>query len=228
MEPLHVLIACEVSQAECIAFRELGCLAFSCDLQPCRRGGHPEWHILGDVSALLKGETNFRTMDGVEHNVPRWDLIVAHPPCTYLCKVGSQWLYKCPNEWHLVNGRICRVNGKRYFSMVRARAFFYLCLGAQADYVAVENPLPMAAAELPPATCFVDQSWYGVKYSKKTLYWLRGLPSPMAEYIYPNPKCYVRASRGKYRGRTFPALARAIARQWYDYIIEDRKGGRAL
>lgn len=228
MTNLHVLIACEESQAECIAFRELGCLAYSCDIQPCRRDGHPEWHILGDVTALLDGETTFRTMDGEEHCVPRWDLIVAHPPCTYLCKCGSPWLRKDANFWAYAAGRRIYVNEHRWFQLQAARQFFFKCLRAHAYYVAVENPLPMAAAELPPASCFVDPSWYGVKYSKKTLYWLRGLPAPMAEYIYPNPKCYVRASRGKYRSRTFPALARAIARQWVEFIQSDLDIWRAL
>lgn len=225
---LNVLIACEESQAECIAFRELGCMAFSCDLLPCRRGGHPEWHILGDVSPLLEGLTHFQTMDGEFHDVSRWDLIVAHPPCTYLCKSGSLWLRKNGDRWVCVNGKWICVNQFRYFRMREARRFFFKCLNARANYVAVENPLPMAAAELPPASCFACPSWYGVKYSKKTLYWLRGLPALMAEYIYANPKCYVSASRGKYRSRTFPALARSIARQWTDYILSDYSQGGGL
>lgn len=75
MKHLNVLIACEESQAECEAFRALGHNAFSCDIQPCRRGGHPEWHIQADVSRHLHGISQFYTMDGRHHNLSRWHLI---------------------------------------------------------------------------------------------------------------------------------------------------------
>ena len=84
---IYVLIACEESQAECYAFRELGFTAYSCDIQPVRRGGREDWHILGDVTPLLQGETKFVVMTGEEITVPRWDLIIAHPPCTYISRV---------------------------------------------------------------------------------------------------------------------------------------------
>lgn len=86
---LYVLIACEESQAECKAFRELGHIAYSCDIQPCRPTGNPSWHIQGDVTPYLQGVTQFTTQDGSLQSVPRFDLIIAHPPCTYLCKVSS-------------------------------------------------------------------------------------------------------------------------------------------
>lgn len=218
---LYVLIACEESQAECKAFRELGHIAFSCDLQKCRKGGNPDWHIHGDVRPYLQGKTMFRTQSGKSRIVPRWDLIIAHPPCTYLCKVGSMHLYKNPDAW------VRTINGKKYMNWDRvmhlkiARKFFFECLNAKAPYVAVENPIPMAIAELPKATCFADPSWFGVKYTKKTLYWLKNLPPVMAEVIYSNPRCYVTSSRGKYRSRTFPQLAKAIATQWASAILDD-------
>lgn len=208
MRKLNVLIACEESQAECTAFRRLGHLAFSCDIQPCRKGMHPEWHIWGDVLPFLHGRTHFQTMDGKLHKLSKWDLIIAHPPCTYLCKVSSVHMIK--------NGVL---NQERFDKMMKAREFFFECLNAAACYVAVENPLPMARAKLPKPDCFVQPSWFGVKYTKKTLYWLRNLPPLMAEYIYPDPKEFVRSSRGKYRSRTFPQLADALARQWSDYIL---------
>ncbi len=207
MTQLNVLIACEESQAECIAFRDRGFRAFSCDIQPCRRNGHPEWHIWGDVRRFLNGDTTFQTMDGKLHRIKQWDLIIAHPPCTYLCKVSSVHMVK--------DGEI---NPDRYNKMLEARVFFFECLAAKANFVAVENPLPMARAELPKPDCFVQPSWYGHKYTKKTLYWLKNLPPLMPEMEYPNPKEFVRASRGKYRSRTFPGIAKAIAKQWGDYI----------
>lgn len=207
---LNILIACEESQAECNAWRELGHRAFSCDIQPCKRDGRPEWHIWGDVTELLQGRCRFQTMDGKLHRLEKWDLIIAHPPCTYLCKVSSVHM--------VIKGKI---QADRYQKMLEARAFFFRCLGAQADYVAVENPLPMARAHLPKPSCYADPSWFGVKYTKKTLYWLKNLPPIMAEKVYCSPKQYVHSSRGKYRSRTFPAMAMGIARQWERYILDD-------
>lgn len=216
---LNVLIACEESQAECMAFRRLGHRAFSCDLQKARY--HDEWHIMGDVTPLLSGQTTFRTADGKKHSLVRWDLIIAHPPCTYLCKVGSYWMYYTNRK----NGRqfekLSVPNPERYQKMLQARQFFMTCLNAKAHYVAVENPLPMAAAQLPKPSCFIQPSWFGVKYTKKTLYWLKNLPPIMPRIEYPNPRSYVRSSRGKYRSRTFPEVAEALARQWSAYILDE-------
>lgn len=208
MTQLFVLIACEESQAECMAFRNLGHVAFSCDIQKARL--NPAFHIMGDVTPYLHGCTQFTTQDGVQHNVPRWDLIVAHPPCTYLCKVSSV---------HMVIDGVVQM--ERLEKMKQARAFFFECLAASAPYVAVENPLPMARAELPKPSCYIQPYWFGVKYSKKTLFWLRNLPPIMPKYIYPNPKQYVRSSRGKYRSRTFPQVAEACAAQWSQYILDE-------
>lgn len=207
---LYVLIACEESQAECSAFRSLGHIAFSCDIQPCRPSGNPAWHIQGDVTPLLKGAVQFTTQDGTRQSVPHFDLIIAHPPCTYLCKVSSV---------HMVKNGV--IQQDRYDKMLLARDFFFQCLNAQAPFVAVENPLPMARAQLPKPSCFLQPSWFGVKYTKKTLFWLKNLPPVMPNLEYPNPKEYVRASRGKYRSRTFPEVAMAIAQQWSRYILDE-------
>lgn len=208
MKKLNILIACEESQAECLAFRELGHNAYSCDLQPARY--NPDFHILGDVTPYLDGRTSFTTQSGFRITLPCWDLIIAHPPCTYLCRVSSIHM---------------RVNGQlqleRYAKMKEARLFFFHCLRASARYVAVENPIPMAIAQLPRPSCYLQPSWFGVKYTKKTLYWLKNLPPIMPEIEYPNPKSYVNCSRGKYRSRTFPAVASAIARQWSSYILNE-------
>ena len=214
-EKLYVLIACEESQAETFAFRELGHIAYSCDIQPCRPSGKPEWHIQQDCRPLLHGATKFTTQDGAQVTVPRWDLIICHPPCTYICKVSSVQLVK----W--IDGHAW-LNEERLQKMYDGAAFFNECLTAEAPYVAVENPLPMKRAGLPKPSFFACPSWFGVKYTKKTLYWVRNLPPLIADIEYPNPKEFVRSSRGKYRSRTFPELAQAIARQWSEYIIKDR------
>lgn len=109
---------------------------------------------------------------------------------------------------------------ERYAKMQRAREFFLKCLAAKAPYVMVENPLPMARANLPPPSFYIQPFWFGVKYSKKTLYWVKNLPPLMPEIINPDYKQFVRASRGKYRSRTFPAVADAIARQYTTFILD--------
>lgn len=204
----NVLIACEESQAEMLAFLDRGFNVFSCDIQKARY--RADRHICGDVSSLLRGRTKFQTQDGKLHHVKKWHLIIAHPPCTYLCKVSSVHM--------MINGEL---QMGRYERMMQAREFFYQCLNAQADFVAVENPLPMARAKLPKPDCFIHPSWFGVKYTKKTLFWLRNLPPLMPEIINPRAKEFVRASRGKYRSRTFPQVASAIAKQWGEYVLNN-------
>lgn len=221
MKKLNVLIACEESQAECTAFRALGHNAFSCDIQPCRPGGNPDWHIHADVTPYLHGNTTFTTQSGKQCTVDHWDLIIAHPPCTYLCKISSVHMYKKPLEPINCNGEQLMLNRSRYDAMIRGHEFFYECINAYTPYVAVENPIPMRLANLPRPTCYADPSWYGVKYTKKTCYWLRNLPPLMPKIQHPHPRCYVTASRGKYRSRTFPQMANAIARQWSQYILDD-------
>ena len=207
---LYVLIACEESQAECAAFRAIGHVAYSCDVKPCWKGANPYWHIQQDVRPLLQGDTAFNVQAGFLRCVPRWVLIIAHPPCTYMCKVSSPHM---------------RIHGQlqqdRYEKMLDARRFFFECLEANAPYVAVENPLPMAIAKLPPPSCFIQPSWFGVKYTKKTLYWLKNLPPVLPTIEHPTPKCFVTSSRGHYRSRTFPQVAEAIAQQWSDFILHD-------
>lgn len=88
---MKLLVACEESQRVCTAFREKGHEAYSCDLQACS-GGHPEWHIMQDVIPLLNGNCEFETVDGTKHKIEgKWDMIIAHPPCTYLTVVGNRW-----------------------------------------------------------------------------------------------------------------------------------------
>lgn len=205
---LYVLILCEESQAECKAFREKGFIAYSCDIVRCS-GGHPEWHAQCPAEFFLQGGKRFYTQDNVYHYVPRWDLIIAHPPCTYLCKVSSVHMW--------TKGEI---NPLRYAHMKVAADFFRQCLRAPAPFVAVENPIPMQRAGLPDPDCFVEPYWFGDPYSKKTLYWLKDLPPIMPEVDMQEVKQFVHSSRGKYRSRTFQGIARALAKQWGDYVKE--------
>lgn len=220
---LNVLIACEESQAECLAFRSLGHNAYSCDIQPCLPKGHPEWHIHADCTPYLQGQSTFITQDGKKHRVSKWHLIIAHPPCTYLCRLSSVQLYRPPIEDCLIWGQHLLCNKQRLNGLKAGRKFFVMCLHAKAPYLAVENPIPMALSKLPRPSCYACPSWFGVKYTKKTCYWLKNLPPLLPKIIYSNPKSFVDSSRGKYRSRTFPQLAQAIAEQWSSYILNDMK-----
>ena len=94
MKTQRLLVACEESQRVCTAFRAKGWEAYSCDIIDCS-GGHPEWHIKQDVLPLLDGNCAFETCDGTRHEiVGQWDMIIAHPPCTYLSNAGAARLFK--------------------------------------------------------------------------------------------------------------------------------------
>ena len=111
---MNILVCCEESQAVCIAFRERGHIAFSCDIQECS-GGHPEWHIQCDVLPLINGDCNFTTCDGEEHHQRgEWDMLIAFPPCTYLSNAGAVRLYDRPNF----------INQARYQKGLAGKAFF--------------------------------------------------------------------------------------------------------
>lgn len=207
---INILIACEESQRECIAFRERGFNAFSCDIQKCS-GKHPEWHIFGDVTPLLEGCCSFKTQDGKIHNLKKWHCIIAHPPCTYLSRVSLPCL--------IINGQ---VDAQRFEEMKKARSFFFQCLNAHAQFVAVENPIPMKRAELPKPNARVSPHNFGNKYSKTTYYWLRNLPPLLYGMEFSGKtKSYHDYSWGKYRSRTFTEIAQAIATQWGDFIIQE-------
>ena len=111
---MKVLVACEESQRVCTAFRELGHEAYSCDVQECS-GGHPEWHIQGDVLPYIDGNCIVTTMDGSAHRIDgTWDLLIAHPPCTYLSNAGARHLWK----GHVLNQGTKKAWKPRHFSCV--------------------------------------------------------------------------------------------------------------
>ena len=138
---MNVLIACEESQEVCKAFRAKGHNAFSCDIQECS-GGHPEWHIQDDVLKHLDG----------------WDLIIAHPPCTYLSNAGARWLWAG-----------YRLNIERYEKGLDARAFFMKLWHANCPCICIENPIPSSIYFLPSCSQIVQPYEYGHPYSKKNL-----------------------------------------------------------
>ena len=130
---MNVLIACEESQEVCKAFRARGHRAFSCDIQECS-GGHPEWHIKGDALAVINGCCAFQTQDGKMHcQGCRWDVLIAHPPCTYLtnCATRSHSLRMTP---------LSKINARTELR-IEAMAFFMKFVNAECDRIAIENPV---------------------------------------------------------------------------------------
>ena len=201
---MKVLIACEESQEVCKAFRAKGHEAYSCDVQE-PSGGHPEWHILGDALKALEGG-QVVTMDGVTHDVGKWDLLIAHPPCTYLSNAGARHLWK---GHQLQADRVM--------------------LGIHK--ICVENPVPSKVFCLPPYTQAVQPYEYGHPYSKKTCLWLKVLPPlfptdivepvatwcPSGSYAHKHDernKGMFTTDRAKNRAKTFPGIAKAMAEQW--------------
>lgn len=225
---MKILIACEESQRVCTAFRERGFEAYSADIQG-PSGGHPEWHILGDVLKVLNGG-EFTTMDGATHTVEKWDCIIAHPPCTYLSNAGACRLYK------VINGKTY-IERDRFEKGIDAKDFFLKFYDAHCTHIAVENPIPSAVFRLPPYTQTIQPYEHGEAFSKKTCLWLRNLPkikpSNMISKYKPYVSCGTSINKGnkekagvpraggsaKVRSRTFLGIASAMAQQWGDYLL---------
>ena len=222
---LNVLIACEESQRVCMAFRERGHRAFSCDIQPCS-GGHPEWHIQGDVLPYLNGDYFFTTCDGEIHMINgKWDLIIAHPPCTDLAVSGARHFAQKQKD------------GRQQKSIV----FFMQMALANCDHVAVENPVCIMSSAWRKPDQIIQPYQFGDHARKTTCLWLKGLP-PLNPTNIVDPGEIVKGgfsvgaslnyatdSDGKIlswndprtariRSKTFPGIARAMAEQWTEYI----------
>lgn len=209
---MNVLVACEESQRVTMEFRKLGHNAFSCDIEPCS-GGHPEWHIMQDVVSLLDGYCSFKTVDGLEHEVSaKWDLIIAHPPCTYLSNAGARFLYPkgVLNEERLQKG-------------IEAKKLFMAIYNADCEKICVENPIPSRVYELPKYSQIVQPYEYGHPVQKKTCLWLKGLPKLKPTNIVEERQSTKIAGnwfnkggkeRQKNRAKTFTGIAKAMAEQW--------------
>lgn len=168
---MKILVACEESQRVCTAFRERGHEAYSCDIQECS-GGHPEWHIRGDALEALKGGI-IRTDDWVMHDIGKWDMLIAHPPCTYLSNAGACRLFK------KIDGASW-INADRFYKGLEAKEFFLKFLHADIPRIAVENPIPSKVFCLPQYTQIIQPYFFGDPYEKKTCLWLKGIP-PLEE-----------------------------------------------
>ncbi len=210
---MKVLVACEESQRVCMAFRERGHEAYSCDIIECS-GGHPEWHIQGDVIAVLNGRCSFKTADGTTHKIEgKWDLIIAHPPCTYLTNAGTrQYSFKM-NPTEKVYARMALRE--------EAANFFMQFVNADCDRICIENPVGYMNSKYRKPDQTVQPYWFAKDENdkenyqlKRTCFWLKNLeplpcnknmkhPEPM--YICEGEKCkgkkiyWCEGSRGEQR-----------------------------
>ena len=205
---MKVLVACEESQEVCKAFRMRGHEAYSCDIvKPS--GGHPEWHILGNAIPILTGG-QVTTMNGAIHDVGRWDLLVAHPPCTYLSNAGASFLWK---------GK--ELQADRVMKGIQGRDLFMRFWWADIPKICIENPVPSKVFCLPAYTQIIQPYEYGHPYTKRTCLWLKGLPPLFPTDIVVPEKSWVmegpyrhNKDRAKNRSKTFVGVGQAMAEQW--------------
>ena len=209
---MRILVACEESQAVTKELRKLGHEAFSCDLLPCS-GGHPEWHYQQDVFEVIeKG----------------WDMMIAHPPCTFLAVSGARWLYN----------KYGSKNQDRWNSQAEALDFVQRLMDAPIDKIAIENPISVISSQIRKPEQIIQPWMFGDKAQKSTCLWLKNLPKleptnivekgEFIEFISKKgvkkkqPKWYFDAlkqaktpeERRTLRSKTFKGIAKAMATQW--------------
>lgn len=223
---MKVLIACEESQRVCIAFRKRGHEAYSCDIQE-PSGGHPEWHILGDALRAIEGG-KVTTMDGQAHDAGRWDLLIAHPPCTYLTVSGNRYFNL---DRHGDEAK------KRLLARLDAARFFLAFALADVPRIAVENPVGVMSTLFHKPDQIIQPYFFGDAARKTTCLWLKNLPClEPTNYVAPGeilPGGYSANASANYatdengkilrwsdprtakeRSKTFPGIAEAMAEQW--------------
>ncbi len=210
---MKVLVACEESQAVAKAFRKLGHEAYSCDIQDCS-GGEPQWHIKGD--ALKEAYSG------------KYDLMIAHPPCTYLAVSGARWMYNKDGS----------VNKERLTNQRKALNFVQKLLDAPIEKIALENPVSVISTQIKKPDQIIQPFEYGHSEAKKTCLWLKNLPKlkptkivnkgEFVEWIDKNgkkkrqakwyldvlSKAKTKAERQKLRSKTYQGIADAMAQQW--------------
>jgi hypothetical protein len=192
---MKVLIACEESQSVCIEFRKLGHEAFSCDILDCS-GGHPEWHIKDDVLRHLNDD---------------WDMMIAHPPCTWLCQA-----------MRTNAARKDRPNITPIFIEERQKAFdFFMTLyNANIKHIAVENPIGYINSAFRKPDQILRPYNFGHPYKKDVCLWLKNLPILLPTQIVAGRKkldfwSNKRNPNGvSLKSKTFPGIAKAMAEQW--------------
>jgi len=226
---MKVLIACEESQTICKAFRDAGHEAFSCDLLPCS-GGHANWHIHGDVFNWV-GKNSLNDFKG-------WDLMIAHPPCTYLSVSGAKWYYHPDdNELPFSERRPHPRFPDRRKHQQEALDFVQKLMDVDIPKIAIENPISVISSRIRKPDQIIQPWMFGDEATKSTCLWLKNLPKLKPTKIVGKgemvtygsgkrmQKWYVDAltnsksaeERRTMRSKTFPGIARAIAEQWGNY-----------
>ena len=223
---MNILVACEESQAVTKELRGLGHEAYSCDIQECS-GGRPEWHIKQDARTLLNGRCAFITSDGIPHEVRgKWDLIIAHPPCTYFSNATMVNLGRKDKP------EVFNAAWKAQFNKNRTEAFDFVMQiwSADCERIAIENVVGYLSTHFRKPTQYIEPYMFGDPWKKKTCLWLKNLP-PLTPTKQVEPKGkWVRhhlkmgddlrgyEKRGFYsakeRSKTFPGIAKAMAEQW--------------
>lgn len=236
---MKVLIACEESQRVCMEFRKRGHEAYSCDIQKCS-GRHPEWHILENALSVIGGGV-MRLQNGKRITIDRWDLIIAHPPCTYLSYVAvRQHSRKLTPENRIIGRTLDRID---------AEQFFMRFVTAPCDKIAIENPVGVMNSVFRKPDQIIDPYMFAESeqdtenyVTKRTCLWLKGLP-PLKTNNFPRPdnaNLHGRLTTGKprnwvenhcfgdkngasdaiARSKTFPGIAKAMAEQWGEATTE--------
>jgi len=216
---MKVLIACEESQATTKEFRKLGHEAFSCDLLPCS-GGHPDWHIQGDVFKIIN--------EG-------WDLMIAHPPCTFLTGSGVQWLSNPEDkELPFEERRPHTKYPNRRKDMLDSVEFVKALYNSPIKQIAIENPVGLLSSRWRKPDQIIQPWMFGDEATKTTCLWLKNLPLLLPTNIVSkgertvfqsgksHPKWYADAlknaktkeERQTLRSKTFQGMAQAFAEQW--------------
>jgi len=192
---MKVLIACEESQAVCLEFRKLGHKAFSCDLLPCS-GGHPEWHIQGDVMNVLRHDITLT-------HLCEWDMVIAFPPCTDLAVSGAKWFDEK------------RKDGRQQKSI----QFFEFFTHLKNRFVAIENPIGIMSTIYRKPDQIIQPWMFGHGETKATCLWLNNLPKLQATNIVEGReqriwKMSPGPDRAKLRSKTYQGIAQAMAEKW--------------
>lgn len=163
---MKLLVCCEESQRVCMAFRERGWEAYSCDIEPCS-GGHPEYHIQQDVLPLINGDCEFDTVDGEHHVIKgEWDLLICHPPCTYLTLAGNKWFK--PEFRDRFPDRIKQRQ--------EAIEFFMKFANAKCKHIAIENPVGVMSSQWRKPNQYIEPYYFGDAEKKKLGCGLKGYP----------------------------------------------------
>jgi hypothetical protein len=201
---LKILVICEESQAICKAFRELGYEAYSNDLQECT-GGHPEWHLRMDCFEAIK--------------LKKWDLIIAHPPCTYLTISANHWYKDQPKRKSGV-----LVGAERRQAREEAIEFFMKIVNIDCPHIAIENPIGVMSTRYRKPDQIIQPWQFGHGETKATCLWLKGLPKLVPTNIVEGReqkiwKMSPTEDRTKLRSKTYQGIAEAIANQYSEYLL---------